>query len=71
MPSTKSQPVTVRIPREVLDALDAEAEQLELSRSEVVTRRLRKSLRAVPELSKTEKIASDPRTDALPELEGD
>lgn len=43
MANTKSRAVTVRIPNEVLDAVDAEAEELEMSRSEVVTRRLRRT----------------------------
>ena len=48
MANTKTRAVTVRLPHEVLNALNAEAEQLDMSRSEVVTRRLRKTLSAAP-----------------------
>lgn len=71
MPNTKSRPVTVRIPNEVLDVVDAEAEALGMSRSEVVTRRLRTTISRGLRVQKTHQIVGDTNEDLvlLPEEE--
>lgn len=59
MPSKSSSPITVRLPKEVLDAVESEAEALGMSRSEVVSRRLKRTLLAVPGVRKTDVNVQD------------
>lgn len=54
MANTKTRAVTVRIPNDVLDALDAEADALGESRSSVFSKRLRRTLSRAEQSSKTD-----------------
>lgn len=59
MPSKSSTPITVRLPNELVAAIQAEVEQLELSRSEIVTRRLRRSFSRAQESKNLVEIGHD------------
>lgn len=52
MPSKSSAPITVRLSNSLIDAIQAEAEALGFSRSEVVARRLTRTFLPAPDVRK-------------------
>lgn len=68
MASTKSTPITVRLPNELVAALEAEAEALEMSRSEAVARRLRRSFSRASDTKKLVTIDEESSTDGIAHL---
>lgn len=71
MANEKSRAVTVRIPKDVLDFLDAEADGLGQSRSKVFTDRLRVSISRVPKSRNTAENRSNSEEEFMTLEEGE